>query len=492
MTHEIPQKLYDAISNMGLTFLECHKLIEISEEIETAAWCFNTETREERVLFNPVFMDSLDAIGCEVVLYHEILHKALYKGFAREDLDHQLLNIALDAAVNRVLSRSYPHEVFKAFCDGLYGRHPENTQTPLAIIWYGLDPNRIQIESLRNYYIKFWDSKEDPSPLEVYYQLLELSQEDQSEGDGEGEGRGAERADSDSVQATEGDVEGGEKSEQRRSIRRISTDDLVDLPPDKIGDKVLRGTSTAGISSGPGFEDWVKRMTLLQEEFEVRSIEDFLHRIESVELLDRTADRIVRSLKRETRRLTYPLYPSRLGHVYILTGLSDRLRQYWNLLPSNRLPRLNIYVDVSPSMSGFREKEVFLINRLKDFFPTTFYVFGGRVQEFTVADFAKGEYPIAYSTDFNPVVKHLMGSDVECGVVFTDGFSNVSLENRLRFPRSGKRLYAVYFNDDERHRKDGPNPVQSNLDEISDEVMQIDLFDEQPSLSHRVVLQLRE
>ncbi|MBN2032695.1 MAG: hypothetical protein JW836_05415 [Deltaproteobacteria bacterium] len=528
MTLELSQELYDAISNLGLPFLECHKLVEINKEIDTAAWYYNTKNKEEKILFNPVFLESLDATGCEIVLRHEILHKALYKGFSRGDLDHQILNIALDAVVNRVLSRSYPPDIFQAYCEGVYSRHPENIQNPLAIVWYGLDPNLIKDESLRNYYIKFWASKEDPSPLEVYYQLLEFSQDEKisvggvplpAKGRGEGpalsgrtlggdgdknSGEGGKESPCDTeceggAEQTAGTDAGHEQASERGGqeekeidhsgwLRRIPVEDFKDLLPDKIGNKVLRGRPAGGSQGASGLEGWVKRMTLQAQEFDVRAIEEFLHRIESVDVLDRAAERIIHAVNRETRRLTYPLYPSRLGHVYILTGLSQRLCQYWNLMPSNRLPRLSIYVDVSPSMIGFREKEVFLIDRLKDLFPTTFYVFGSRVLEFSVSDFAKGKYPVAYSTDFNPVVEHLMGSDAECGVVFTDGFSHLNLENRLKFRRSGKRLFAVYFNDDVSRSKDGAHPVGSDLDGISEEVMQIDVFDKTHQIARRLAL----
>ena len=139
-------------------------------------------------------------------------------------------------------------------------------------------------------------------------------------------------------------------------------------------------------------------------------------------------------------------------------------------------------------MHPYREKEVFLIDRLKDLFPTTFFVFGSGVKEFSVADFSAGKYPIARSTDFNPVIEHLMAYDVECGVVFTDGESYVTPENRLKLRRSGKRLFVVYFNDEPSRKQVGPHPIRSDLDEISEEVMQIDLFERESPLTHRILL----
>jgi len=210
-----------------------------------------------------------------------------------------------------------------------------------------------------------------------------------------------------------------------------------------------------------------------------KEIEEFLQRIEAVDTLDRTAERIRSSVFKETRRQVYPFQPSRLGHVYILTGISQILHQYWNKVSSHHIPRLNIYVDVSPSMIEFRQHEVFLIDRLRDLFPTTFFVFGEHLREFKVEEFAKGRYPQASGTDFNPVIYHLMNSEVECGVIFTDGEASISETNLIQFGRSGKRLFTVYFNNAICYEKKTDHRIQSDLDKISEDVIQIDLFNKQ-------------
>jgi len=550
MMEEFPQQLYDAISRLELTFLECNRLIELSNHVDTAAWCYNSESKEEKILFNPEFLNSLDETECEIVIRHEIQHKALFKELGRLDLDHELLNVALDIAISRVLSRSYDSQAFGKYCNELYGRYPPNVNTVLALAWYGLDPERIEHDQIRKYYRELWRHKKDPSPIEIYYRILEISgyeellpgralgesgkgrakgekgespkgdshgrekekgedepesnededggkdEEDDGEGPGPEDGqKGGKKKDGQGP----GSVDGPDRRKKEDSapgpagsgggppegtyVRSIPADDLEDMRDDEIGKKALE--------KGKGerhYRDWLRELEIEKDQFEALEIEDFIKRIESVDVLDRTAERIRSSVHQETKRQMYPFQPTRLGHIYMLTGISQILHQYWNKVSSNRIPRLNIYVDVSPSMVAFREKGVFLIDRLKDLFPTTFFVFGTGVKEFNVSDFAAGKYPVAYGTDFNPVVKHLMGSDVECGVIFTDGEAYVERANQIKFGRSGKRLFTVYFNRYKVHRKDGANPVRSDLDEISEEVMQIDLFEAQTGLTFRTVL----
>ena len=477
---EFPQQLYDAISRLELTFLECNKLIEVSNRVDTAAWCYNSESKEEKIIFNPEFLDSLDETGCEIVIRHEIQHKALFKELGRLDLDHELLNVALDIAISRVLSRSYKSDAFKGFCEKIYGRGPDNTNTVISLAWYGLDPDRIGNDQIREYYRELWGLAKDPSPIEIYYRILEISDHHELLPDSR---RGPLPLPSKGKGPEPSEKPVGRGLAEGTYIRDIPADDLENMGEDDIGLKVLKKGK-----GEPHYEDWLRELEIEKEQYEALEIEDFIKRIESVDILDRTAERIRGSVHKETRRQMYPFQPTRLGHIYMLTGISQILHQYWNKVSSNRIPRLNIYVDVSPSMMEFREKEVFLIDRLKDLFPSTFFVFGTDVKEFQVSDFAAGKYPVAYGTDFNPVIEHLMDSEVECGVIFTDGEAYVWSANQTKFGRSGKRLFTVYFNNYEYFERHDPNPIRSDLDEISEDVMQIDLFKPQTELSHRVML----
>gem|GEM_PF-7081044 len=528
-------ELFQSITNLGLAFTDCPRLISFSEEVPTAAWAYSPATGKEDILINPSFLEELDATGCEIVLRHEIQHKALYKEMILQGLDHLILNIALDAAISRVLSRSFPRDVFRDFCETQYGKTPENVESPLALAWYGLDPNRIQNPVLRDLYRKFWSAADDPSPLAIYYDLVwylnrqmeegptgagggasgkgsaqgetkskrpgrakganEETQErskgqkkggPESEGEKKGErrasgpgqpggkkGKGQGRAGPAGSKGGKGDSSGNGESDRR--VRTIPLDDPALYEQSDLDQKVLSRMG-GGRWGMPAAEGWMEELRVRKSPLDLAELEAFIGRIESVDVIDKTAERIRNAIHPETRAMIYPLRPTRLGHVYILTGLSQRLHLYYNRQLAPRVPRLNIYLDVSPSMEGFRGQEVFLIDRLKDFFPSTFYAFASGVREISVTDFAQGLYPQGSGTNFNAVLRHFMDSDVMCGVIFTDGFCSVSTQVGNPFRRSGRRLFTVYFNDRHRRRKDGPRPVKSDLDPLSEEVMQIDVF----------------
>ena len=46
-------KLMSSSSELGLGFVGCKKLFELSNEAGTACWAFNPKTKEERIMMNP-------------------------------------------------------------------------------------------------------------------------------------------------------------------------------------------------------------------------------------------------------------------------------------------------------------------------------------------------------------------------------------------------------------------------------------------------------
>ena len=58
------------------------------------------------------------------------------------------------------------------------------------------------------------------------------------------------------------------------------------------------------------------------------------------------------------------------------------------------------------------------------------------------------------------MIERFASSDYDAGIVFADGYSSVSSENKEKFKGSRKRLFTVYFSEFGR--------IQSDLDELSD------------------------
>lgn len=508
--------LLEAASELEITLLECQKLIMISNKVNIACWSYNTKTGEEKIIINPEILN-FPPKYIEMVLRHEILHKYLYKGYSPTLHEHHLLNVALDICINRLLFSAYKDD-FVSFCNTIYSKHPETRQSILALAWAGLDPEEIKDEKIRNLYKKIWKGQRVPSPKEIYYSLLSQDIDPTQVGtpipfSGTSPGDGGEESwngNADGDKNKEDNKHGGKgkgnkegKRRKKKGNKYIDKDGMMgdeedngdagivlrEIPDDdgqhkvdKSEDKVLKGLGEIGESLGRGFSnavsDWLKIIQVERRECETSELEDFLNRIESVDILDEVSTRIINAITGATQRQLYPYRLSRAGFVYLNAGISDILHQYWNRTVEGRKTKLNIYVDTSPSMYPFREQEIFLIERFRDLFPTTFYVFAGKVEEFLIDEFIKGKYPGGGSTSFDSVIKHFIDSDAECGVVFTDGESSVSMHNRNNFKMSRKRLFTVYFNDAQQEQK-----IKSDLDYISEAVMQINVMQHHKSKS---------
>lgn len=468
--------LLEAASDLEITLLECQNLIMIGDEANIACWSYNTRTHEEKIIINPKTLE-FPSRHLEMILRHEILHKYLYKGYSPTLHDHRLMNIAEDICINRLLWSVYKDD-FVSFCNAIYSTHPENSQNFLSLAWAGLDPDTIKDENIRNLYRKIWQGSKSPSPKEIYFTLL-------SNGITSGDIGAIEEL---NPFAASGEGKGGEgKGEEDRTGEQGGSDGGIifrDIPDEeqygesKSENKVLRGLEKIGQGQGQGggfsnaISDWIEIIQVERAEYETSELEDFLKRIETVDILDEVSTRIINSISGATLRQLYPYRLSRAGFVYLNAGISEILHQYWNRTVEGRKPRLNIYVDTSPSMDPFKEHEVFLIQRFLDLFPTTFYVFAGRVQEFLIDDFIEGKYPSGSSTSFDNVINHFTESEAECGVVFTDGESSVSANNRRNFKMARKRLFTVYFNEGNSNKQ-----IKSDLDHISEAVMQINIKD---------------
>jgi len=105
-----------------------------------------------------------------------------------------------------------------------------------------------------------------------------------------------------------------------------------------------------------------------------------------------------------------------------------------------------------------------MIERLKDYFPTKIYCFANEIEEISVEDFSQGKYKEGYSTSFDEVISHLLDSEFDAGVVFTDGYSSINSENEDRFRQNRKRLFTVYF---------GQDGISSDLDKLSEQTLTI-------------------
>ncbi|HET6585000.1 MAG TPA: hypothetical protein VFG69_16200, partial [Nannocystaceae bacterium] len=176
-------------------------------------------------------------------------------------------------------------------------------------------------------------------------------------------------------------------------------------------------------------------------------VEAFLQRTQARRLATSTASKILAPLARELRVQPYPAFPSRMGLVYMLCGITDALGMYWNRQTANAGARLciGIYMDVSGSMIRHFPLVAAFVDALKEV-PLRVRTFDTEVRNVDVQDLARGNVKGGGGTDFDAPVRDLLDDrDVSAGVLFTDGEGQLSSALARRLAQSGKKLYIVYL-----------------------------------------------
>jgi hypothetical protein len=249
-----------------------------------------------------------------------------------------------------------------------------------------------------------------------------------------------------------------------RRIPDSARDDRFNDFSSRVVDIVKKTLGNNGYSATQ-FSAAFRKIFVNRHSLDCTSVTEFISRIESRQTLEDTCMRIVSALDNRSSCQLYSYQLSRIGVIYMACGVSNRVPIFWNKTPESKKSKLAIYIDTSPSMEGYQEKEVFLIDKLKSYFPTRVHCFANDVKEISTEDFAKGNYKEGYSTSFDAVITHLLNSRYDAGVVFTDGFSYINQTNEKNFKQSGKRMFTVYFSDN--------GEVESALDKICEQTMTI-------------------
>jgi hypothetical protein len=178
-------------------------------------------------------------------------------------------------------------------------------------------------------------------------------------------------------------------------------------------------------------------------------VEEFLNRMRVRRIQQETATKVLEPLVRRIRVEPYPSFPTRLGLVYQLCGVSEAFGLYWNREIQNAGARLavGIYLDVSGSMIPHFPVVAGFVEVLKEV-PLRLRSFDTDVREITAEDLAAGRIRGGGGTDFDAPVRDLLGArDVEAGVLFTDGEAQLDPALGRQLLRARKRLFVVYITD---------------------------------------------
>ena len=458
---KLESRLRRACFGLGINLIEITQLVKISDLPEVACWGHDKHNRQEAIYINPKTL-KLPIPMIQLILRHEVLHAAGYEriGGAR---DHQLSNLVLDIAINFVLKQSDARML--ALSKQIYPK--ETAQTLLALVQCHLKPPHIQENKLKSMWIDVWHKREVPNTTSWYYRILMESPNFRE-----------------ALMALIhlnpfGEKENGEISLRKKPGKADDQQDekgQSDSPLERMARKIAEDLSDQLRKSGQSIADSFSQMkselfddlTITARQTPIDHIRQLISRLKIRHQLDEATRQITEAMDPRISAQPYPTRPSKRSLIYAACGYVPRLIPlWWNLRPEHARPRLAVYVDTSPSMNGFKESEVYVIDQLRGVFPTKIFLFAGSVEETDLDSFAQGKYRAGYSTSFDAVIEHFLDkTEEEACIIFTDGESSVTSENAERFRSSRRRLFAIYFSEQDA-------PVESTLDDLAEQTAQI-------------------
>lgn len=414
------RKLEQALMALGVTFAECAGLVVYDPEAETAYWKYDKVTGAESIHVGPTVC-ALDGDSIELVLRHEILHRSIYNGFGERFTRPDLSNLVLDVCINRLLYEAFPDGMRK-LSSAIYPAESKTTLIALADCTASptVSPTEPDLPSL---WRSIWSPQPDGrlpqlNPASLYFRLLRLHEHDTCL----------------CACALGGHAEG---------------------TPNNLPGKVARaaGAVVSGINGrlprGSDLGSALNEYAVLPVPIGTDRVEDFLKKLRVRRVADRVATRVLAPYQREVRVQPYPAFPSRVGLVYQLCGVTDLFGLYWNREVSNAGARLaiGVYVDVSGSMVPRFPVVASIVDALKEF-PIRLRAFDTSVREVELEAFTRGSITGGGGTDFDaPIRDFLDAREAEAAVLITDGEAPVSEAVGRRLTTSRKKLYAVYLLD---------------------------------------------
>lgn len=414
------RKIEQALMALGVTFAECSGIVVYDPAAETAYWTYDKITGAESIHVGPT-VAALDVGSLEMVLRHEVLHRSIFHGFGERFGRPALSNLTLDVCINRLLFEAWPDKM-RTLSLAIYPTASKTTLVALADCTAS-PAEGTEVPDLPALWRSIWtplpDGRLAPlNPASLYFRLLRLNVDDEALGRPCAMGRHAEH--------------GGALSE------RLA----------RVAGAVANGLN-AHLPRGSDLGQSLSEYTALPVTIGTRAVEDFLRKIRVRRVADATAAKVLAPLVREVRVQVYPAYPSRVGLVYQLCGVSAAFGLYWNREVANTGARMaiGIYMDVSGSMVSRFGVVASFVDALKEY-PLRVRVFDTAVRDAEVADLARGRIQGGGGTDFDPPIRDFLDArDMQAAVLFTDGDAPVSDALGRRLRASGKRLYVVYLID---------------------------------------------
>lgn len=413
----VQRKIERALMALELTFAECQGLVVFDEQEETASWRFNKATGDESIHLGPKVV-SFDATVIEMILRHEILHRSMFHGFGENHHNQSISNLALDICINRLLYEAYPEQMRKTSL----AMYPDEAKTTaVALADCTADPTKLASE-LSDLWQMVWikqNNKYTPlNPASLYFRLHRLL------------------------------ING--RIPPVILLYFGSFDEAMPRRPSNRLERMSRAAAadlSARLARGSALGEALSEYSVIPVAIGTSDVEQFLHKMRLRRVVDDTAKKVLAPLVKEIRVQPWQGWPTRIGLVYQLTGVSEAMGLYWNRTVANQGARLCValYLDVSGSMVQHFPLVAGFARALAEI-PVRLRIFDTQVREVDLALLGDGRISGGGGTDFDAPLKDLVDdAAVECGVLFTDGEAPVSTAVGRRLLASKKRLYVVYL-----------------------------------------------
>jgi hypothetical protein len=209
----------------------------------------------------------------------------------------------------------------------------------------------------------------------------------------------------------------------------------------------LTNCSFGGLN--PGFSEEIFEHSVVPIEVGMNEVKKFLNRIMAAKIASKVLSELNSEDKYTDKFRPYPLFPTRKGMVYLLSGISQIMSLYHNRITDINYSKLalGIYIDMSGSMEDYFPILPIFVKHLKSY-PLKIKGFTNSIYDLNIDDIMKGTIQGGGGTDFNPIFEDLLtDNNLHAGLIITDGEADLSPENIKRFKASGKKLYQILFSD---------------------------------------------
>ncbi len=511
---KLENKLVRAISKAGLTWSSVAGIIQISDNIEgiqldpqkmPAAWFYHHETKKELIAIHPQIIEDFSVEEIMLIIKHELLHKAFYRGInGLQDL--YLLNISLDACINKILWIAH-YKTMDNLCNKLY--LGENRISPLAIC----NPSTTILEkkllpkNIKEIFEEIYPCDDPkraqniPDPLNLYYKLsVSLSSEQKEEATKDlknltdqsskenndskekNEENGGNEKNNNNTENQEKKQENNQKEEKPKEENKKEEVKKKSKKPvsirgcgDKVSKNINKDTQNVEKQLAKNLRDGLpyysrkemgavfEKFIFKSENFETNELKDFIKSLQTLRQVEGIEQNIYSRIASNLRFDPYIEDLTRTGLEYVVLGISGPEGMPFYLNKSDKTTcknRICVYLDVSPSMYVVMPYMVHFV----DFFAgleecelsggeyAGKYTFAGSVEGLSDQqweDFRKGQMNMGYTTSFDAVIKHCLKhineNEVDIILIITDGYSNLVPELVKKFNETTKQCYRVYF-----------------------------------------------